>query len=279
LVQYADDSQFIFIGEIKTLPQLITRAEATLTKAKKYFDLNGLQINPQKTQIIFIGTQQYISKIPDDTFINFDGNQLTPSKHVKNLGIIMDQHLTFSGQVDYMYKKVIGKLMYINRIKDQFDKQTRINVVEALILSQINYCISVWGATNKTQLQRVQKLQNFAARVAEGTAGKFDHISPVLEELSWLRINDQYKFSLCCLVWKTLHGMYPDWFLKFPKVSEMNDSITRQANNLYVKPARLTTGKKILETCGPILWNSLPLSIRNVNSLPNFKSKLKNYFL
>ncbi|KAK7084119.1 hypothetical protein SK128_004710 [Halocaridina rubra] len=35
-------------------------------------------------------------------------------------------------------------------------------------MSLINYCLKVWGCTNKTQLQRIQKLQNFAARVAVG---------------------------------------------------------------------------------------------------------------
>ncbi|XP_042892641.1 uncharacterized protein LOC122266828, partial [Penaeus japonicus] len=34
----------------------------------------------------------------------------------------------------------------------------------------INYAITIWGATNGTQLQRVQKLQNFAVKVALGGA-------------------------------------------------------------------------------------------------------------
>ncbi len=36
------------------------------------------------------------------------------------------------------------------------------------MLSVINYCIKIWGTTNNYQKKRVQKLQNFAARVAAG---------------------------------------------------------------------------------------------------------------
>ncbi len=44
----------------------------------------------------------------------------------------------------------------------------QIIVVQLLDLSLINYCIRMWGTTNKTILNAAQKLQNFAAKVATG---------------------------------------------------------------------------------------------------------------
>ena len=86
LVQYADDSQFIFTGSIKEIEKLIQDSENTLREVKLYFDINCLKINAQKTQIIFIGSRQNIGRIPPNICINFDGNLIEPSKHVKNLG-------------------------------------------------------------------------------------------------------------------------------------------------------------------------------------------------
>ena len=80
--------------------------------------------------------------------------------------------------------------MYVNRISENFDKETRILVVQALVLSLINYCISIWGSTNKTLIDRVQKLMNFAAKVAVGGARKFDHVTPVMKELKWMSIDE-----------------------------------------------------------------------------------------
>ena len=60
-------------------------------------------------------------------------------------------------------------------------------MIQSIVLSIINYYYTIWGTTNATQIDRVQKLQNFAAKMAEGNAQKFDHVTPILRELGWLR--------------------------------------------------------------------------------------------
>ncbi len=87
--------------------------------------------------------------------------------------------MSFEPHINEMSRKVFGILMYLNRIKDNFNKNTRITVVQSLVLSKINYCIKIWGASNKAQLVRVQKLQNFGAKVAIGNAKKHDHATPI----------------------------------------------------------------------------------------------------
>ncbi len=90
VVQYADDIQFVHIG---TIDELTTRTETTLSLAKTYFNRKGLKINPNKTQCLFVGTRPFIRRIPSDTTINFDNAHITPSNHIKNLGIYMECHI------------------------------------------------------------------------------------------------------------------------------------------------------------------------------------------
>jgi len=85
------------------------------------------------------------------------------------------------------------------KIKENFDKSTRIEVVETLVLSLINYCSRIWGSTNKTQIKRVQKLQNFAAKVAHGNSRKYDYATPIINELKWLKV-EQKCFNYICTV-------------------------------------------------------------------------------
>ncbi len=73
--------------------------------------------------------------------------------------------------------------MYINRIRNLFSTKTRTAVVQALVLTLINYGRAVWGTTNKTQLKRVQKILNFSAKEAVGGRSKYDHAYPTLDEL------------------------------------------------------------------------------------------------
>ncbi len=121
-----------------------------------------------------------------------DGNIITPSTSVKNLGIYFDNHLSFDTHITELIKKAHGIIMFINRMKDNFNKLTNIIVVQSLVMSIINHGISIWGATNITQVERVQKIQNFAAKVALGGAAQRDHVTPLLRELKWLKINNQY---------------------------------------------------------------------------------------
>ncbi len=52
-------------------------------------------LNSNKTQFIFIATRQLLSNVPDDMTINFDGNVIPISKHVKILSVYFDKYMTF----------------------------------------------------------------------------------------------------------------------------------------------------------------------------------------
>ena len=278
-VQYADDSQFIHTGEVSEIDDIIKRTEETLSNAKRYFLENGLMVNPKKTQFIFIGTRQIISQIPENVTINFDNESITPSKQVKNLGIYIDNELQFDIHINELCKKATGTLLYINRMSDRFDKETRTQIVQTLVLSMINYCLKIWGTTNRTQLQKVQKLQNFAARVAVGGVRKYDHITPTIRELQWLKIEQKCDYDICIMVFKILRNKLPSWLITLRTVSEMHSRYTRQGNHLFFDRTNTNVGSRSLTKRGPFLWNTLPEQIKDTNSLTLFKDRLKKFFL
>ncbi len=212
LVQYADDTQFIH----SDIDQLITRAKVTLSNAKTYFLKSGLMQSSNKTQFIFIGTRQLLSNVPDDVTITFNGNKIPISKHVKILGVYFDKYMTFDTHIHQLSKKVIGIIMFINRVKDIFDKDTRVIVINTLVLSLISYGLNIWGTPNETLMQRVQKLQNLAAKVAAGDFKRRDRAAPVLQELNWIKMKEKVKLDQCVMVYKVTHKYYPEWLLNLP---------------------------------------------------------------
>ena len=119
--------------------------------------------------------------------------------------------MVFDVHVNELIKKVNGILMYINKI-DLCDKQQiRIIIVESLVLSLIHYCLRIWRTTNHILLTNVQKVQNFAAKVAIGGAKKYDHVSPIIKDLQWLKIKQKHEFEVCTIMYKILRGFFPDW--------------------------------------------------------------------
>ena len=281
MIQYADDTQFIHTGNIDDINDLISKSEETIKLAKTYFHRNGLMLNTKKTQCMFVGTRGLLSKIPPDTHLLVDGNTITPSTSLKNLGVHFDSHLLFDTHITEISKKVFGTIMYVNRLRDYFNKNTRVTVIESLVMSIINYCISIWGTTNSTQIERVQKLQNFAAKVALGGAAKSDHATPFLKELGWLKINQKCKFEIAKITYNLINGIIPSWLFPLPTVSEMHaySVNTRQMGQLHVPRCNTCLGNRSFLVGAPTLWNSLPNDVRCSTSINDFKRRLKNYLL
>ncbi len=95
----------------------------------------------------------------------------------------MDRYMSFEIHVNEINKKVMRMLIYINRISFYLDKESIIIVVQSLVLSHFNYCLSIWGTTTHSLTDKVQKLQHFSAKVAASGIKNFDHVSLAYKEL------------------------------------------------------------------------------------------------
>ncbi len=167
----------------------------------------------------------------------------------------------------------------LNRISSYLDKKSRIIVVESLVLSHISYCLIIWGTTNSFLISKVQKLQNFATRVAVGGIKKFNHVSPAYKELEWLKIQLKHSYDICCTMFEIINNVYPDWLYSFLTVHYSTASVTRQQNNLVVSRSKTDTGARAFVVTGSKMWNSLPISITSTTFHDCFKSKLRYFIL
>ena len=142
-----------------------------------------LLINPSKTKLIFFGTRQLLGKVPDIK-VPFLDQELTHLSSVKDLGITLDSHLNFKDHVNTLTSSLLSMLCQINRVRHLFTKPVLSIILNSLIFSKLFYCSTVWAGTSKENIQKLQLVQNFAARILTDTK-KFDHISPVLQELGY----------------------------------------------------------------------------------------------
>ena len=150
--------------------------------------------------------------------------------------------MCYDFHISEMCKKVNGTLLYLNKIKDRFDNEMRRMVVQSLALSIINYCLKIWGSTNKQQLRQVQMAQNFAAKVIDGKARKFDHVSPIFKKLEWLNIEQKIKFEIGTLIYKILNGMLPAWLLPLTTVGSRRERQMRNDNDLFIPRSLVLKG-------------------------------------
>ena len=157
-------------------------------------------------------------------------------------------------------------------------KSTEI-LVHAFISSKLDYCNSLLYGVPKFQLQKLQHVQNAAARLITQSC-KYDYITPVLINLHWLPVEYRVKFKLLLLTFKALNELAPKYLTDLIEYYTPS-RILRSSSALLLKQARFNLqsyGAKSFSISAPILWNNIPLEIRFCSNLDTFKSKLKTYF-
>ena len=81
--------------------------------------------------------------------------------------MIFDDQLTFSDRAVKTVSSCMSSLTQINRAKHAFDKDVHVlvTIIKGLVFSKMFYCSSVWSNTPVTNINKLQAIQNFAARI------------------------------------------------------------------------------------------------------------------
>ena len=216
-------------------------------------------------------------KIPNNLSITLLSKEITSSKSAKNLGVTMDCNLTYDEHVTQLTSKCIGSLCQINRVKYLFDRRTLITIINSLLFSKLLYCSSVWANTTKKNIELLQTVQNFAARIVSGTR-KFDHVTPILNQLQWLPIIKQLEVRDATMVLKCLNGLAPPYLCQKTR-SEVHNCNTRNRDRLHIPLCRTASGQRAFTFRGQRLWNGLPDEFQSITNLDVFKVKIKQHFL
>ena len=123
-----------------------------------------------------------------------------------------------------------------------------------------------------------QRVQNTAARLITGTK-QYDHIKPALRELHWLPVESRIIFKLLLITFKIIHGLCPAYLSSLLPQYHPQRSLRSSSKLLFTVPTvnSVTYGERAFSFSAPILWNSLPDSVKNTTSLSSFKSALKTF--
>ncbi len=81
-------------------------------------------------------------------------------------------------------------------------------LIHAFMTSRLDYCNALLGGCSACLINKLQMVQNAAARVLTRTR-KYDHISPVLSTLHWLPTKHRIDFKILLITYKALNGLAP----------------------------------------------------------------------
>ena len=94
-------------------------------------------------------------------------------------------------------------------------------LVHAFKMGRIDYCNSLLFVLPTTHINKLQRVQNAAARLICSTP-RFSHVTPVLFSLHWLPVKFRIDFKILIITFKAIHGQAPDYICNLINVTNFS---------------------------------------------------------
>ncbi len=277
---YADDTQ-PYISFKPTVPMAEENAVSVLEDCVKdirhWMHTNKLVLNDEKTVFLLIGRKSCTDKVTLSS-IKVGDTEIFPSDSAINLGSLWDNEMKMDKHISRICSSTFHHLRNIAGIRRYLTKKQTETVIHAYITSKLDYCNSLLKGVPDYQLDRLQLVQNAAARIVCGLR-KYDHITDSRKSLHWLPVKQRIDFKILLIVYKSINGKGPEY---------LSDLILPYITCYYLRSSEdnvLSVPKTNLVSCGdrafskvaPHMWNLLPIDIKNATSVECFKKKLKTH--
>ena len=154
----------------------------------------------------------------------------------------------------------------------------------------LEYSSVVWDNCSRTEKDRLEKVLVEAARIVTGITRSASTID-LYKEICWLTLDYRRKYQKLVLVYKIVNGQTPLYLNDiFPlNVNTSSNYFLRKANDIVLVACRTDLMAKSFIPSVVTLWNKLTNSIKSLQSLSHFKSRilqtvhvsdvLKHYFV
>jgi hypothetical protein len=276
-ILYADDIQLFLSCTPQTLSTAILLMEECIQDIFDWLCMMKLSLNPKKTEVILLGRKRDLSQS------NFPGivvcnSLITPSKHVRSLGVILDPTLSMESNVKKVRSAAFSRLRLIARVKKCLHRGHITTLVRSLVLSHVNYCISLLSGINMSLSKRLQQIINASIRMTHNIR-KRETIPPEIAANGWLSFEVRMKLGILRILFFLLRHRKPTFLYSLVSSHTTGRSLRSDDQLLLAIPrTRRKIGDRAFRVFGPRLWNDLSLETRKQMKYSSFLTDCTNCF-
>ena len=249
----------------KNLPDVLNSLEHDIHLAIEWFDSNYMKLNNSKCDFLISGHKF------EHLWVNVGGAKVWESKHLKLLGVEIDNSLKFDSHVSTICNEASKKLSALTRLVHVLPFQKMRLLMKSFFESQFSYC--PWMFVNRVTNRKVNRLHEQSLRIL----CKDDRSSyaELLQKDNSVTIHTRNIHKLATEMYKIKHNISPNYISDiFPR---SYSTYNLRLNSDFRKPVVNTVmwGSETLRNIGPKIWELLPLNIKESPSLKSFKIKVQ----
>lgn len=166
----------------------------------------------------------------------------------------------------------------IRSIRRSVSQTVLCSLVVSLVLTRLDNGSALLAGLPRHLLANMQSVLNAAARLVF-SARKYDHVTPLLQEVHWLRAPERITFRLAVLVYRCLHGLAPSYLAaELHRVTDVDPRRRlRSASTaaLIVRPTLRSSIGSSFPVAAARTCNCLPPSVTASQPLQTFRKRLK----
>ena len=248
-----------------------------LEKIYAWANENNMQFNGNKFELIMYGE----SNNDAPPFSQPDGTSIRKVDEVKDLGVLMDNKLTFRAEIDRAYSKSNRQAGWIMRVFRTRAEISMITLYKALVRPHLKYACQLWSPLQLGLVRRLEVVQrSYTARIAGvGHLNYWERLQR-LKLYSLERRRERYQVIY---IFKILTGAVPNFSNARFRIRQTTSA---RRGRLCVVPPLNTGATARLKTItdhyfavrGPRLFNVLPIKLRDFEgSVDTFKASLDSF--
>lgn len=235
---------------------------------------------------MIIKSARKASRSIDIKIADIDGSchLLEKSDHIKYLGVMIDDILSWKYHISYVCSRVSRNIGIISKIRHYLSIHQLKQIYYNLIYPYLSYAVTAWGSAYKTHLQKLQTKQNTVIRLmffATTSGPHTESALPYLNLLDILTVNNVYRLQALKFTHMWHKGLLPRLFDNlFQYASSRHTYNTRYASKKnFCKPRpRTNIGKQMFSYQAIDFWNDIPLHLKDLSTL-HFANEVKHYLL
>ncbi|PVD32958.1 hypothetical protein C0Q70_08405 [Pomacea canaliculata] len=187
---FADDTQILssFSPDPAVARVALQRLESCCVAVKAWMTSNRLKLNDDKTEALLCGPRARREQIGISA-VQVGDASIAFADCVRDLGLFIDAELSMCNHVSSVVAKSYYFLRTLGRLRPMLTQAAANSLAVATITSGLDYCNSALWGIPATQLDRLQRVQNAAARIVFRAKSSTEHITPILQSLHWLPMN------------------------------------------------------------------------------------------